>query len=82
MQASSTLQQTSFSSLLARYMQGEIADTAWKKLMSAFDAEGVTSPERMAYARFMNEMLTERARQSLNIPVSDEMAGFLVETRA
>ena len=82
MQATSTLSRTSFSSLLARYMQGQIAETAWKKLMSAFDAEGVTSPERMAYARFMNEMLTERAKSNLNIPVGDEMAGLLIETRA
>ncbi len=63
-------------------MQGQIADTAWKKLMSAFDAEGVTSPERMAYARFMNEMLSDRGKSSLDIPVSDEMAGLLKETRA
>ncbi|NQV71971.1 hypothetical protein HQ496_02525 [bacterium] len=82
MQAISTLNQTSFSSLLARYMRGQIGETAWKKLMTAFDAEGVTSNERMAYARFMNEMLTERAQPSLNIPVGDEMAGLLVETRA
>jgi len=82
MQTVSVATQTSFSTLLARYMQGQIADTAWKKLMSAFDAEGVTSPERMAYARFMNEMLSDRGKSSLDIPVSDEMAGLLKETRA
>jgi len=82
MQTVSIANQTSFSTLLARYMQGQIADTAWKKLMSAFDAEGVTSPERMAYARFMNEMLSDRGKSSLDIPVSDEMAGLLKETRA
>ena len=63
-------------------MRGQIAESAWEKLMLAFDSEGVTSPERMAYARFMNEMLTERARQSLDIPVGDEMNGLLVDTRA
>jgi len=82
MQATSTLIQTSFSSLLARYMQGQIAESAWTKLMTAFDAEGVTSTERMAYARFMNDMLTERARFALNIPADDEISGILMETRA
>lgn len=82
MQAVSNISSTSFSFLLARYMRGQIAESAWKKLMLAFDSEGVTSPERMAYARFMNEMLNERARQSLDIPVADEMTGLLKDTRA
>ncbi|MDA1029527.1 MAG: hypothetical protein O3B41_10820 [Bacteroidetes bacterium] len=82
MQAISNISSTSFTFLLARYMRGQIAESAWKKLMLAFDSEGVTSPERMAYARFMNEMLSERARQSLDIPVADEMTGLLKDTRA
>jgi hypothetical protein len=81
MQTVSNISPTSFSLLLAHYMRGQIAESAWEKLMLAFDSEGVTSPERMAYARFMNEMLTERARQSLDIPVGDEMNGLLVDTR-
>jgi len=82
MQAISNISSTSFSFLLSRYMRGQIAESAWKKLMLAFDSEGVTSPERMAYARFMNEMLTGPARKSLDIPVGDEMKGLLMDTRA
>ncbi len=73
---------TSFSVLLARYMQGQIGEAVWTKLMRVFDAEGVTSRERMAYARFMSEMLAEREQSSLNIPVGDEMTGILSEIRA
>lgn len=73
---------TSFSVLLARYMQGQIGEVVWTKLMRVFDAEGVTSRERMAYARFMSEMLAESEHSSLNIPVGDEMTGILSEIRA
>lgn len=73
---------TSFSVLLARYMQGQIGEVVWTKLMRVFGAEGVTSRERMAYARFMSEMLAEREQSSLNIPVGDEMTGILSEIRA
>ena len=71
----------SFSHLLARYMNGQIAETAWKKLMGVFDAEGVTSDERMAYARFMNELLAERQKSAVSIPARDEMTDLLAHVR-
>lgn len=82
MHASTTLNRTSFSALLARYMQGQIGESAWRKLMTVFDAEGVTSRERMAFARFINEMLAERETIFSNIPSSDEVTGLLTAIRA
>jgi len=63
-------------------MRGQIGEPAWKKLMAIFDAEGVTSGERMAYARFMNDMLAERERMFMSIPAGDEATGILSDIRA
>ena len=63
-------------------MRGQIGDSAWGKLMMIFDAENVTSSERMAYARFMNDMLADREKSLLHIPARDEATGILSDIRA
>ena len=72
---------SSFSALLARYMNGQIAERSWKKLMKTFDLAGVSSLERMAFARFMNEILADGDTDQLNVPKPAEMEELLSETR-
>lgn len=81
--ASITLQQgrSSFPVLLARYVQGDINDSMWKRLMTLLDADGVTEPERMALARFVNEVVAENGQKSLFVPREEEVKDLLSETR-
>ena len=81
--ASLTLQQgtSSFPVLLARYMHGDIPDTMWTRLMRLFDADGVTAPERMALARFVNELVAEGLDKSLQVPREEEVKDLLDDTR-
>ncbi len=72
---------SSFSALLARYMNGQIAERSWKKLMKTFDLAGVSSLERMAFARFMNEILADGDTDQLNVPKPAEMEELLSEIR-
>ncbi len=63
-------------------MNGQIAETAWKKLMRILDAEGVSSGERLAYARYMNDLLADRRKSSVDFPAGDEAASLLKDIRA
>jgi len=67
--------------LLARYVNGQIADISWKKLMHVFDRAEMTSPERLALARFVNDLLAERRDNSINVPKLKETRALLKETR-
>lgn len=81
--ASLTLQQgtSAFPVLLAHYMHGDINDSMWSRLMGLFDADGVTAPERMAFARFVNDLVAEAGEKSLYLPKEEEVKDLLSETR-
>jgi len=82
MQASYSLESgSSFSALLARYMNGQIAERSWKKIMRTFDLAGVSSTERRAFARFMNDMLAEGSTNRLNVPKPVAMEELLSDVR-
>ncbi|RMF58119.1 MAG: hypothetical protein D6746_10055 [Bacteroidetes bacterium] len=66
--------------LLARYVRGQIAEAAWHNLMQAFDADEISGPERLALARFVNDLLSERGAQA-EIPRLEEIQDLLAETR-
>ncbi len=72
---------SSFPVLLARYVQGDIDNSMWKRLMALLDADGVTEPERMALARFVNDVVSENGPQSLFVPKEEEVKDLLSETR-
>ncbi len=73
---------SSLSNLLIRYMDGQIAEQSWEKMMHTFDHGGMTAFERMAYARFMNDAIADTAVHSVYVPKPDEMEELLQETRS
>jgi len=73
---------SSLEHLLAHYMSGEIADSSWERIMETFDHEGVSSFERMAFARYMSEVVAESQGRELNVPKPDELEELLGEIRA
>lgn len=73
---------SAFMSLLARYVTGQITDSQWQRLTGILDAQGVSIGERMAFARFVNEAMTEQPTWSPDQTVGDEMTGLLTELRA
>jgi len=74
--------QSAFSLLFSRYINGDITERAWAKLMHTFDKEGLSATERMAYARFMSEMIDESGNGRLNVPSSKEVKDILADLRA
>jgi len=67
--------------LLARYVNGQIAEVAWHNLMHVFDADEITSGERLALARFVNDLLMEKGPGAVHVPKVDEIKDLLTETR-
>ena len=72
---------SSFENLFLRYVNGQIADRSWHRMMETFDHEGVTVFERMAFARFVTEVIDDLGSDELRIPGPDEMEELLIETR-
>ena len=72
---------SSFTDLLLRYMDGQIADRSWDKIMKTIDQEGLTTTERMAFARFMNEVIDDASSVALHVPGPSEMKELLSEIR-
>jgi Ca2+-binding EF-hand superfamily protein len=74
--------QSALSVLFSRYLNGDITERAWKKMMQTFDQEGVSATERMAFARFMSEVIDETEQTGLNVPKPEEMTDILSGTRS
>jgi len=73
---------SSFEHLLVHYMNGQIAEQSWNQMMETFDHEGVPAFERMAFARFMSDVIADRNAMDLNVPKPDELEDLLVEIRS
>ena len=71
---------SSLSTLFARYIDGQINEQSWKKMMRTFDLEGITNFERLAFARFMNEVISEGS-DAVNVPQPEEMEEILTTMR-
>ncbi len=67
--------------LLARYVDGQIADVSWKKLMRVFDTAGMSSTERLALAKFVNDLFSERRDAAFNVPKLKETRDLLSDIR-
>ncbi len=67
--------------LLARYVNGQIAEIAWHNLMRVFDTNEISFGERLALARFVNDLLMEKRTGSVHIPKIEEVMDLLTETR-
>lgn len=68
--------------LLARYVNGELPDGFWHRLMLTFDAGEITTAERQALARFVNDLLAEGNPNGINLPKPEETTALLMVTRA
>ncbi len=73
---------SSLTYLLIRYMDGQIAEQSWEKMMQTFDHGDMTTFERMAYARFMNDVIADTAVNALYVPKPDELEEILQEIRS
>jgi hypothetical protein len=71
---------SSFSMLFARYVNGQINENAFKKMMHTFDSARINRTERLAFARFMNDMISE-GRGGLNVPRPEEAEDILTDMR-
>lgn len=67
--------------LLARYVAGEIAESALDAVCSAIDDTEATSDERLAFARFYLDALAA-GESDLALPRADEVADVLQIARA
>lgn len=72
---------SAFASLLIRYMDGEIADRSWNQIMNTIDQSGLTGTERMAFARFMNEMIEDAPNVDLHLPKPEEIEELMTLIR-
>ncbi len=72
---------TAFASLFVRFMNGEIGDASWTRLMQIFDAGPATPEEREAFATFFSELLQEADTRDDSVPEEAEMEGLLQEIR-
>jgi len=70
----------SFSTLFARYVSGQITEKAFNNIMRTFDAIGISRNERIAFARFMNDMIVD-GRATLNVPQPEEATDILTDMR-
>ena len=73
---------SALTTLLTRYVKGQIEPSYWKKLMSIFDASDVTAQERLAMATFFDDVIGEGGLQAVKVPRIQEATDLLIETRA
>lgn len=72
---------TALPRLFARYVTGQITEPSWQSLMNLFDADSVTVQERMAMAKFFNDLVEDFGPQALFTPRLEEAVALLVDTR-
>jgi len=73
---------SAFTTLLIRYMDGRIADRSWKQIMKTFDQGGLSGTERMAFARFMTEIIDDTPTVDLHVPNPAETEELMSQIRA
>ncbi|MEQ9104578.1 MAG: hypothetical protein RIE53_07750 [Rhodothermales bacterium] len=72
---------TAFDNLLARYLNGQIGERVWSRLMRTFDFSGMSTHEREAYLRFMNDVAPEGGLQLKYVPRTAELSNILQDIR-
>ncbi|MEX0747528.1 MAG: hypothetical protein WED81_00190 [Rhodothermales bacterium] len=73
---------TALSVLFARYVSGQISDSAWTQIMSILDADDTTMEERVALASFISDACRDLGPESVNVPKLNEVQDFVTLTRA
>jgi hypothetical protein len=72
---------SALSTLLTRYVAGQIGDTTWERFMEIFDTGEATQQERLALAAFYSDALEEMGVRAIKVPVLEELQELLAETR-
>ena len=73
---------TVFPVLLMRYLSGQIAENTWQRFMSIVDSKVTSQKERIALARFFNELVAEQGPEVSNMPKESEIEDLLENIRA
>ncbi len=73
---------TAMSLLFARYVAGQITDSAWDEIMDLLDAEETTMEERVALANFISDAWQDLGPDEVKVPGIEEVRDFVMMTRA
>ncbi|MFT4603368.1 MAG: hypothetical protein ACI9W4_000082 [Rhodothermales bacterium] len=72
---------SSLAMLFNLYMQGQISERVWKRMMRLMDSAKTTKTERMALARYVRDVCEETGAASLNMPRVKELGDMLTHVR-
>jgi hypothetical protein len=72
---------SSLTMLFNLYMQGQISERVWKRMMRLMDSKKATKTERMALARYVRDVMEETGAASLNMPRVTELGDMLTHVR-
>ena len=72
---------SSLTMLFNLYMQGQISERVWKRMMRLMDSKKATKTERMALARYVRDVMEETGTASLNMPRVNELGDMLMHVR-
>ncbi len=72
---------SSLTMLFNLYMQGQISEKVWKRMMRLMDSKKATKTERMALARYVRDVMEETGAASLNMPRVTELGDMLTHVR-
>lgn len=76
------LQLSALPFLFRRYVAGQIRQTSWEQFMHLFDAEAITTDERVALASFFCDALSEMESDDVHWPAGDEVEELLLASAA
>ena len=62
-------------------MNGQINSQTWSNLMQFIDADGMSRSERLAFARFVNDVVDESGPGALRVPKLKEARDLFTSTR-
>ena len=72
---------SALSMLLSLYMQGHIKDVQWTQMMELLDSAETSSTERQAFARFLNDVVSESGFGALKMPKANELNEVFAQIR-
>jgi hypothetical protein len=79
--ASLSSSSSSLSMLLNLYMQGQISEQLWQRMMRLFDDEATSKTERMALVRYVRDVVSEDGSDSQYMPRAKDLSEVLSHVR-
>ena len=81
-QRDTELQLSALPFLFRRYIAGQIQQTSWEQFMHLFDAEAITTDERVALAAFFCDALAEMEPDDVHWPAINEVDELFLASAA